>query len=149
MLAGPSWLACRTKSWTRSEPPACSPSTTTPRAREPTVEVAHEALIRNWPRLRAWLAEDRDGLRVLRHLSDSAGAWDSRGREPGDLYRGARLAAATDLVSGSPERLTEIEAEFVAASREAADADEHRRRRSTRRLRRFAAGLSISRWCAR
>ncbi len=119
-----------------------------PATREPTVEVAHEALIRNWPRLRAWLAEDRDGLRVLRHLSDSAGAWDSRGREPGDLYRGARLAAATDLVSGSPERLTEIEAEFVAASREAADADEHRRRRSTRRLRRFAAGLSIALVCA-
>ena len=48
-----------------------------PATREPTVEVAHEALIRNWPRLRAWLAEDRDALRVLRHLSDSAGAWDA------------------------------------------------------------------------
>ncbi len=50
-----------------------------PATREPTVEVAHEALIRNWPRLSAWLAEDRDSLRVLRHLSDSARAWDGSG----------------------------------------------------------------------
>ena len=119
-----------------------------PVTREPTVEVAHEALIRNWPRLRAWLAEDRDALRVLRHLSDSAGAWDARGRDSSELYRGARLAAATDLVAASPDRLTELESEFVGASREAADADEHRRRRTTRRLRRFAVGLSIALVCA-
>ncbi len=115
-----------------------------PATREPTVEVAHEALIRNWPRLRAWLAEDRDALRVLRHLSDSAGAWDARGRDAGELYRGARLAAATDLVATSPDRLTDLESEFVSASRDAADADEHRRRRNTRRLRRFAVGLGVA-----
>ena len=119
-----------------------------PATREPTVEVAHEALIRNWPRLRGWLAEDRESLRVLRHLSDSAGAWESRGRDSSELYRGARLAAATDLVAAGPERLTELESEFVGASREAADADGHRRRRNTRRLRRFAVGLGIALVCA-
>ena len=66
-----------------------------PVTREPTVEVAHEALIRNWPRLRGWLDEDRESLTVMRHLTDAADAWDARGREPGDLYRGARLAAAS------------------------------------------------------
>ncbi len=53
--------------------------------REPTVEVAHEALLRHWPRLRAWLDEDRDGLRLHRHLADSAlvvGAGRSPGRRP-------------------------------------------------------------------
>src|SRR5204862_2283472 len=34
-----------------------------PSTREPTVEVAHESLLRSWPRLRAWLAEDRDWIR--------------------------------------------------------------------------------------
>ncbi len=39
-----------------------------PVTREPTVEVAHEALIRNWPRLRGWLDEDRESLTIMRHL---------------------------------------------------------------------------------
>ena len=37
---------------------------------EGSVEVAHEALIREWPTLRAWLSEDRDGLRLHRHLTE-------------------------------------------------------------------------------
>ena len=43
-----------------------------PSDREPTVEVAHEALLRHWPRLRGWLDEDREALRVHRHLTDAA-----------------------------------------------------------------------------
>ena len=35
---------------------------------EQTVEVAHEALIREWPALRGWLEEDRDGLRIHREV---------------------------------------------------------------------------------
>ena len=67
-----------------------------PATREPTVEVAHEALIREWPRLRGWLDDDRDGLRILRHLGQSADAWEASGREAGELYRGGRLEAAED-----------------------------------------------------
>ena len=37
------------------------------------MEVAHEALIREWPTLREWLEEDREGLRVHRHLTEAAG----------------------------------------------------------------------------
>jgi hypothetical protein len=43
-----------------------------PQTRVPTVEVAHEALLREWPRLRAWIEEDRDELMVLGHLRESA-----------------------------------------------------------------------------
>ena len=50
---------------------------------EHTVEVAHEALIREWPRLRAWLDDDREGIRTLRHLTDTAREWDQLGRDPG------------------------------------------------------------------
>ena len=62
---------------------------------EGTAEVAHEALIREWPRLRRWLDEDRAGIRLHRQLSDAARLWEAGGREPSDLYRGARLAGAS------------------------------------------------------
>ena len=48
---------------------------------EAGVEVAHEALIREWPRLQEWLDEDRDSLRLQRHLTAAATAWDQRGQD--------------------------------------------------------------------
>jgi len=39
---------------------------------EEQLDVAHEALIRGWPRLRAWLDEDRDALRSQRRLAERA-----------------------------------------------------------------------------
>ncbi len=61
-----------------------------------TAEVAHEALIREWPTLREWLAEDREGLRIHRHLTEAAQEWTKMERDPGELYRGARLAQALE-----------------------------------------------------
>ena len=63
---------------------------------EGEVEVAHEALLREWPRLRGWLEEDAQGRRLHQQLSAAAREWDAGGRDPGELYRGARLAAALD-----------------------------------------------------
>ena len=60
------------------------------------VEVAHEALIRHWPTLRAWLDEDREGRLVHRRLTDAAQEWDATGRDRGLLFRGTRLAVASD-----------------------------------------------------
>ena len=65
-------------------------------AEEDTVELAHEALARAWPRLRSWLDDDAAGQRVLRHLSAAADGWDSLGRPDSELYRGARLEAALE-----------------------------------------------------
>ena len=62
-----------------------------------SAEIAHEALIREWPRLRGWLAEDRDELRALRQLTTAARSWEESGRDDADLYRGPRLAAAVEL----------------------------------------------------
>jgi len=53
--------------------------------REGEVEVSHEALIREWPRYRAWLEEDRVGRRVHEHLTASAREWEVRRRETADL----------------------------------------------------------------
>ena len=61
-----------------------------------TVELAHEALARAWPRLRTWLDDDVEGQRILRHLAVAADAWDGMGRPDSELYRGVRLAQALE-----------------------------------------------------
>ena len=78
------------------------------------VTVAHEALIAGWPRLRSWLAEDRDLLRAHRRLTEAAAEWDQHGREDGYLYRGARLAHWQDQPL---DRLNNVETAFLTAGR--------------------------------
>ena len=80
------------------------------------LEVAHEALIREWPTLRSWLEEDREGLRMHRHLTEAAQAWANRNRDPAELYRGARLAQAREWSAAHPEMLNALEREFLEAS---------------------------------
>ena len=89
---------------------------------EDNAEVAHEALIREWPTLREWLREDREGLRLHRRLTEQAQAWAKGNRDPGDLYRGLRLLQAADWVR-RPENARELntlEIEFLQASQEQA-----------------------------
>ena len=86
-----------------------------------SAEIAHEALIREWPRLRGWLAEDREELRTLRQLTTAARSWEENGRDDADLYRGPRLAAAVEL-AGDERQLSRVEREFLEASRDAQDA---------------------------
>jgi DNA-binding SARP family transcriptional activator/WD40 repeat protein len=105
-------------------------------------EVAHEALLRAWPRLAEWLAEDEEGRRVRQHLSPAALDWAARGREPDELYRGPRLATALAWETDHPDDLTSLERDFLNASRDAADAEALRRRQSIRRLRGLAVGLA-------
>ncbi|MES5823372.1 helix-turn-helix domain-containing protein [Streptomyces sp. RG80] len=82
------------------------------------VELAHEALLTAWPRLRAWIEEDRERLRVHRDLSEAAQTWRELGRETGALYRGSRLAAAQEhFGSATHEDLTDVERAFLDAGR--------------------------------
>jgi WD40 repeat protein/DNA-binding SARP family transcriptional activator len=92
------------------------------------VELSHEALLREWPRYRAWLEEDRIGRRVHAHLTAAASDWDERGRDVADVYRGARLAAALEWQAGREQELNHTERAFLDASRAAAG-------RAQRRLR--------------
>ncbi|TYB70219.1 hypothetical protein FXF51_03910 [Nonomuraea sp. PA05] len=80
-----------------------------------TVELAHEALIESWPRLRGWVDDGRDRLRAHRQLTGAAEAWEAHGRDAGLLYRGPRLAAAEKLLA-EPGELTPQERGFVEAS---------------------------------
>ncbi|MEV4379946.1 helix-turn-helix domain-containing protein [Streptosporangium sp. NPDC049644] len=83
-----------------------------------TVEVAHEALIGAWPRLRGWVDEGRDRLRAHRQLSQAAASWAEHGHDAGALYRGARLTVAEKLLAESEHRddLTPLENDFLQAS---------------------------------
>jgi WD40 repeat protein/transcriptional regulator with XRE-family HTH domain/energy-coupling factor transporter ATP-binding protein EcfA2 len=98
---------------------------------EDSAEVAHEALIREWERLHEWLTQDREGLLLHRHLTESAHDWEARGHDPAELYRGARLAQAREWASVNEERLNAQERAFIAASidQEEHDALEHEAQR--------------------
>ncbi|MEU6865466.1 hypothetical protein ABZ924_19720 [Streptomyces sp. NPDC046876] len=98
------------------------------------VELTHEALIRAWPRLRGWLTEDRERLRLHRRLTDAAHAWERLGRDPGALYRGPRLALARDLAATRAAGLTAAERAFLDASAAAEAAADSSARRRARRL---------------
>ena len=88
---------------------------------ERAAEVAHEALIREWPALRGWLDENREGLRLHRHLTEAAGAWATKlNRDPGELYRGARLAQAIEWAGSNDDQLNPLEREFLTASKDLA-----------------------------
>ena len=97
-----------------------------------TVEVAHEALIREWPRLRGWLAEDREGLRLHRRLGEAAVSWDGM-RDTADLYRGARLGQTVEWASRHPGDLSLLEAAFLTASQAEASRAEAEREAQQRR----------------
>jgi WD40 repeat protein/DNA-binding SARP family transcriptional activator len=104
-------------------------------------EVAHEALLREWPRLRGWLEEDAEGRRLHRHLAQASRDWQAAARDPSELYRGARLASANEWAGAHEEELSELEREFVAASRAATEVEADRQRRANRRLRGLLAGV--------
>ncbi len=97
------------------------------------VEVAHEALIREWPTLRAWLDQDRAGLIRHRQLTQDVNDWLKLDRDPGALYRGARLAQTLEWTADPPDPLSLTETEFLDASRAVA-AREARARMTQRAL---------------
>ncbi|WP_343243751.1 hypothetical protein [Streptomyces sp. SID13726] len=111
---------------------------------EEGVQLAHEALITCWPRLDGWIEEERDLLRRRRRLSDAAADWESAGRDPGALYRGARLDEARKLLTdeGSAGFLTAPERTYLDASLAARDADDLAAAATARRGRRLRTALS-------
>ncbi len=121
-----------------------------PITRAPTVEVAHEALIREWPRLKSWIDADRDGIRLLRHLQQAATSWRAAGEDPDELYRGGRLDAAVEWVETHADHLEPTEEQFVTASLQLRSDEELQiadramaRERQNIRLRRVATGAAV------
>ncbi len=84
-----------------------------PASRRPTVEVAHEALLREWAQLRNWLEESRADIRTQRLLAAAAAEWRAANRDPSYLLRGARLAQFEDWAEKSAVALTLDERAFL------------------------------------
>lgn len=114
-----------------------------------SLEIAHEAVATAWPRLDAWLEEDAEGARLLRHVESAAAQWDHDGRPDDDLTRGARLEAILEWQSDADPDLTTIEQDFLTAAAQRRDGEIHavalqaaRDRHQNRRLRWALAGAA-------
>jgi WD40 repeat protein/DNA-binding SARP family transcriptional activator len=107
-----------------------------------TAEVAHEALLREWPRLRGWIEEDADGRRLHHQLAGAARDWEVGGRDAGELYRGARLAGTLDWSAAHAADLNAAERAFLEASRAENEREARVTRRTNRRLRGLLAGVA-------
>jgi energy-coupling factor transporter ATP-binding protein EcfA2 len=124
------------------------------------VEIAHEALVRNWPTLVAWLEEERDSIRQRQRLTDTAQHWATLGRAQGALLPATLLHEAARFVETAGMELSALEAEFLQASQQALIAEQRRelarqaelqraqmeaqqQAGKARRLRRLAQALSL------
>jgi hypothetical protein len=92
------------------------------------VEVAHEALVRNWPRMVNWLDEEQETMRRRLRLTAAVEQWDATGRDPEALLQGTLLQEALRY-----EGLSELESMFVRASEEAVAAAQRRERGAQQR----------------
>ena len=114
------------------------------------VEVSHEALFREWPRMQGWLAEDAAGRAVQQRLAIAAEEWSADGHDPALLWRGARLESGLEIAAAMPEELTRNEQEFLWAGREAseearrnAERRAEEKARQNRRLRGLLLGAAV------
>ena len=83
---------------------------------EPVIEVAHEAILTNWPRLDDWIKSSRDDLRARRQMSQAASEWHSHGRKEKYLWsdeRAVDMAATLERLGLTSEDLSPLEREFL------------------------------------
>jgi WD40 repeat protein/serine/threonine protein kinase len=126
-----------------------------PQTRAPTVEIAHEALIRTWQRLRDWLAESRDDLRMHARLVAAVTEWNAASRDDSFLASGTRLDQFETWAAETTLELNQEERAYLEASiaqRNARLAEEAARqaheaaleRRSRNRLRALVVVLLVA-----
>ena len=77
------------------------------------LEVAHEALLRNWPRLADWIEERFDDFRLLRQVRQETAEWDHRGQDEAHLWRHERLQPVYAMIERLQPKLSDIEQAFI------------------------------------
>jgi len=122
-----------------------------PETREPVVQISHEALLSAWPRLRAWIEEERDWLLLASQARTAAREWDASGRDDDQLWRGTRLGRADEVFGRRLTGLPDLVIAFLARSREVREAErkaarerEQERARMGRRVRRQRSWLAAA-----
>ena len=100
---------------------------------EPTrrVEIIHESLLANWPRLVRWQTQDADAAQLRDQLRQAARTWDDQGRSDDTLWTGSAYREFAVWREGYPGGLTEIEEAFAAAMTSLATRRRRRRRVAT------------------
>jgi WD40 repeat protein/serine/threonine protein kinase len=107
---------------------------------EVTVCVAHEALLREWQRVKSWLIENREFLRMRDRLDSSLRLWLSRGKQRDDLLGpGLPLAEGKKLISDFGPSLSREQTGYVYSS-----IAERKRRKWVQGLIRYAVMSAIS-----
>ncbi|MER6507224.1 serine/threonine-protein kinase [Nonomuraea sp. NPDC001636] len=101
-------------------------------------ELVAPGLVQAWPRLRDWLAGNREGLPVHRRLAEAAAEWDGHGRKPADLLQGTNLDRTLQWAATERKDLT-----LAARERDFLDAAAGQARRRTRRRGLIAAVLAV------
>jgi serine/threonine protein kinase/WD40 repeat protein len=113
-----------------------------PTTRGPTVEVAHEALLREWPRLRNWIEDERESLVLSQKLRSAQREWETAEENPDFLLRGSHLARYLPLLRS--ESLTSGELDYLRRSRDRDRADQRKRRRRRRLVSAVLAGTAAA-----
>ena len=91
------------------------------------IDVAHEALIRRWDRLAAWMAEDRETARRIQRLRHLARSWAESGKDPDLLSRGAPLQQLEELLANEYDHLGSLARNYIAACLAERERKEQRR----------------------
>ncbi len=112
-----------------------------PITRGPTIEVAHEAILIEWPRLAAWIGGHREDLLLRSRLAVSVADWEAADRSDTYLFTAGRLSQHETWTVETDLTLTTAEHDFLESSRGAADKRTERRRR-TRRL--VVSGFAVA-----
>ncbi|MFO7678863.1 MAG: SUMF1/EgtB/PvdO family nonheme iron enzyme [Chloroflexota bacterium] len=102
------------------------------------LEVAHEALVRNWPRLVGWLDDQRVQLRQRQRLTTQAEHWRENEEDPALLLRGSALLEVQEY-----QDLNSLESAFITKSLAERDREEIEKERIRQRERRFSLALAI------
>jgi DNA-binding SARP family transcriptional activator/ABC-type glycerol-3-phosphate transport system substrate-binding protein len=82
----------------------------------PTVEVAHEAVLRAWPRCAAWIQQARGDIRMALELDRAAADWEASGRSVDYLLTGSRLRLFDDWAPRSPMGIPDTATALLEAS---------------------------------
>ncbi|MBL8621377.1 MAG: protein kinase [Myxococcales bacterium] len=99
-----------------------------------TVEVVHESLIHSWPSLKRWLDETQEDSQFVEQLRVATKQWQSKGRDPGTLWRGEAAEEAMRWVKRNKSPIPASQKEFL-------DAVIAEATRAERRKRTFTIGL--------
>lgn len=79
----------------------------------PVLEVAHEALLRSWPRLSTWIADTQDDLRLLHQFREAAKEWEDNEFNTAFLWPDERLRAVYAMIERLQVSITQVEENFI------------------------------------